>query len=328
MDDGGDVSGTIVFGGAGFIGSHVLRALAAEPGRGRIVCADLAAPSGPRLENVDYVRCDVRGAIPDELAVGIDRIYNLAAVHRTPGHAPHEYYETNVAGALNICVFARRHRINQVFFTSSIAVYGPDEDLKTEATLPTPTSDYGRSKLLAEGVHEEWQAGAAERQLVIARPAVIFGAGENGNFTRLAAALKRGFFLYPGRRDTIKSCGYVGELVRSIAFTLARQEPSIVYNFCYPTRYTIEDICETFVRVAGLGKARGTVPYGLMKTAAVPFEAASRIGLRNGIDRERIAKLVTSTNIEPAYLKRSGYEFRTDLAEAIREWQAESPALV
>jgi hypothetical protein len=39
--------------------------------------------------------------------------------------------------------------------------------------------------------------------------AVIFGAGEGGNFTRLAKLLQKVFFVYPGRKDTIKACFYV-----------------------------------------------------------------------------------------------------------------------
>ncbi|GGE01080.1 UDP-N-acetylglucosamine 4-epimerase [Aureimonas endophytica] len=321
------MKGAIVFGGAGFIGTHLLRTLAESGAPLRLVSVDIVAP-GVSVPGVEYVIHDIRTPIPDRFAAGIDRIYDLAAVHRTPGHKPHEYYETNVAGAVNACAFARRNDLSEMLFTSSIAVYGPGEDRKLETTTPVPTSDYGRSKLLAEHVRREWQEADGARKLAIVRPAVIFGAGERGNFTRLAGALKRGMFLYPGRRDTVKSCGYVGELVRSMDFVMTMPERSILYNFCYARDYTIEDICNTFGEVAGLPAPRGVMPHPLMNTAAVPFEIVSKLGLRNGIDRERIAKLVTSTNVEPGFLNAAGYRYETDLAEAIRRWRAESPALV
>ncbi|WP_062205866.1 NAD(P)-dependent oxidoreductase [Aureimonas sp. AU12] len=319
----------IVFGGAGFIGTHLLRSLAASGAYGRLVSVDMAPPADP-VEGVDYRSHDIRKPIPDSIggpdSTGGDfaEAYNLAAVHRTPGHEPHEYYETNVGGAIEVCDFARRTGIPAILFTSSIAVYGPGEDLKSETTPPTPTSDYGRSKLLAERVHREWQASDAARRLVVARPAVIFGKGENGNFTRLAGALRKGVFVYPGRKDTIKSCGYVGELVDTMAFTMGRDEPSILYNFCYPHAYTIEEICQSFERVAQLPKPRGLIPQGLMNGAALPFEVLDKVGLRNSINRERIAKLVLSTRVEPGYLNASGYRFGTDLDEAIRRWKADN----
>lgn len=162
-----------------------------------------------------------------------------------------------------------------------------------------------------------------DRRLTIVRPAVIFGRGENGNFTRLATALRRGTFVYPGRRDTVKGCGYVEDLVRALKFMQARGEPEMLFNFCYPQDYTIEQICHAFNEVGGLRRPLGTVPLALLNAAALIFEGADRLGLRNSINRERIGKLIRSTNIEPAALKMAGYRFETDLKEALRRWAAD-----
>src|SRR5256885_10959409 len=58
-------------------------------------------------------------------------VFNLAAVHRTPGHPDHEYYDTNVAGALNVTAWCESQEIDSLAFTSSISVYGPTEDRKS-----------------------------------------------------------------------------------------------------------------------------------------------------------------------------------------------------
>ena len=56
--------------------------------------------------------------------------------------------------------------------------------MMSSSTLPTPNTAYGIAKLVAEKIHEKWQNGdAAHRQLTIVRPGVVFGKGENGNFT-------------------------------------------------------------------------------------------------------------------------------------------------
>lgn len=313
----------VVFGGAGFIGTHLLRALMADNRYDDVVSVDLVAPRVP-VAGVDYKIADVRQPLVSELCEAPDEIYNLAAVHRTPGHETHEYYETNVAGATHICEFARKKNVAKLVFISSIAVYGPDEAAKSEQSAPAPQSAYGWSKLLAEQIQQSWQQEDETRKLVIARPAVVFGAGENGNFTRLAGALKKGFFLYPGRKDTIKACGYVGELIRSMQYMLHLDEGQSLYNFCYPRAYTIEDICKSFGKAGDLSQPRGVVPLPLMKLASVPFEILNGLGVKNGINRARIQKLVVSTNIVPEKLIASGYDFETDLDSALETWRRTS----
>lgn len=316
----------VVFGGAGFIGSHLCAFLRDENPNARIVVADVGEAARP-VSGVDYRTVDVRAPIPDGLAEPTGRvvIYNLAAVHRTPGHPTHEYYETNVRGAINISDFARRIGCGELVFTSSIAVYGPDEARKTEESRPAPTSAYGWSKWLAEQVHQSWRNEAPGRRLTIVRPAVIFGPGERGNFTRLGGALRRGTFFFAGRRDTIKGCGYVGELARAINFVHSNNDGEAIFNFCYDHDYSIEEICDTFVRVGGVKKPWGTVPLSLMMMGGFSFEILNTIGLRNSINRDRIRKLVDSTNIDPALLRRMQYVYETDLEEGLRRWQAAEP---
>ena len=52
------------------------------------------------------------------------KLFNFAAVHREPGHAREEYFDTNIAGAKNVCAFAEETGCKNILFTSSIAVYG------------------------------------------------------------------------------------------------------------------------------------------------------------------------------------------------------------
>jgi nucleoside-diphosphate-sugar epimerase len=314
----------VVFGGAGFIGRHLVAALA---GQGRPVVAADIRPLDPPIEGVHGVVCDVRRPIPENLVPSslgerVSAVYNLAAIHRTPGHPDRDYYDANVWGALTVTAYCRAVGAERVFFTSSISIYGPDEAAKVETSVPNPESPYGCSKLQAEWIHRNWQAEQATRRLVIVRPAVVFGPGERGNFTRLAAALRGRRFLYPGRRDTIKACGHVEELIATLDFAGSLDRPTFLYNFCYPRAYTIADICAAFHRVAGLPLPWGTLPHGPMRLAAQPFEWLARLGIETGIHRERIDKLVRSTHILPQALIDARYGFRTDLDEGLARWNA------
>jgi nucleoside-diphosphate-sugar epimerase len=315
----------IVFGGAGFIGSHMIDALVASERYSRVVCVDLNRPRF-RNDNCEYVLFDVRKEIPIALAtprVTLE-IFNFAAVHTTPGHEDWEYFDTNIMGAVRICRFAKAVNCKSLIFTSSISVYGPNEDLIDEGGVPTPTSAYGRSKLAAEQIHQLWQFEGEERRLTIVRPAVIYGLSEHGNFTRLSRLLARQVFVYPGRTDTIKSCGYVKDLIRSMFFMSARNKGQLIYNFCYKERYSISDICRAFSEAAGYSIPKFVFPIWLMNAAAFPFEVLQRLGLRTGINRERLKKLRLSTNIFPRQLIDQDFEFQFDLSSSLRDWKKSS----
>jgi len=307
----------VVFGGAGFIGSHLLARLR-KSGAGRIVSIDLKAPQR-EVDSVEYVVADVaQNRIPD-LGLNAPVIFNLAAVHTTPGHEPWEYYETNVNGALNVCRYAREVKAKIIVFSSSISVYGPDETPKDETTDPTPKSDYGRSKYMAEQVNDCWLQEDATHRLVIVRPAVVFGPGEGGNFTRLAKLLARGFFVFPGRRDTIKSCIYVETLIDWMLLAVSQDQRRILFNGSYAHRYTIEQIVDAFREVAFPMARKFTLPASVLKGIAAvlrPISAATGLG----IHPERITKLMVSTNVLPTWAEGQKLTANEDISSALRDW--------
>lgn len=322
-------SKVIVFGGAGFIGSHLLRRLATGPevreGVRTLYSVDIASPRF-RVDGVTYLHGDVRDPLPPDLCGGGPAlIFNLAAVHTTPGHEDWEYYWTNVNGAVNVNRFASNTGSGRIVFTSSIAVYGPSEAPKDEDAALEPESPYGRSKLLAERAHLSWRSERPEeRRLTIVRPAVIFGLSERGNFTRLARLLHRGRFVYPGRTDTIKSCGYVEDLVSSMLFMTEDNRGASIYNFCYPERYTSEHICHAFCETAGYRAPRFVAPLPAMMAAGLGFEMLAQVGVKTSINRARITKLYRSTNIMPKRLGEAGFTFAYGLREALSDWRQAS----
>ena len=331
-----------IFGGTGFIGTHFASLLHEVHPEAKIYNLDIVEPGTPlpTVRNykpalrkgeehaATFIYCDVRQPIELEKVnvTADDVIFNFAAVHRTPGHPDYAYFETNVRGAENVTAFAEKHGIRKIVFTSSIAPYGAAEDLKEETTLPTPNTPYGISKLVAEKIHMVWQARRqAERQLTIVRPGVVFGRGENGNFTRLYWGIRGGKFMYPGRKDTVKACIYVKELVRFMLHALEHQEQGVeLYNCTYEPAYTIEQIVETMKKVTGLKRRVPLIPaWALMPVAAV----IGCLGAPMGICPARVKKLMISTNICGRKLSASGYEFRYSFEEAIADWYKDNDNL-
>lgn len=321
----------IIFGGSGFIGTHFIHLLKTEcvkPGD-KIYDFDIVMPGEQGVvpgiveknDGVEYVRVDVRKPIElDFEPTSDDIIFNLAAVHRTPGHPDKEYFETNILGAENVTAFAEKNNIRKILFTSSISPYGADEALKEETTITTPNTPYGISKLVAEKIHMIWQAKDLSRELTVVRPGIVYGKGEHGNMTRLYNGIKGHYFMYTGRKDTIKACFYVKELVLFFKYRMIDNSfPGVdIYNCTFEPAYTIEQICETMKKVTDLKYKIPLIPGGLLMTAATILGPIG--GKRVGIHPARVKKLMVSTNICGKKLAECGYQFHYTLEESFRDW--------
>jgi nucleoside-diphosphate-sugar epimerase len=317
----------IVFGGSGFVGTHLVPFLLQK--YEKVFIADIKTPCwhpGTTLPNdsrIEYVTCDVRNQI-DKTLFGdtIDCIINLAAVHTSPGHPAHEYFEANIKGATNICAYAQHVRCEKIVFTSSISIYGPGEDEKNETLIPMPSIPYGSSKIVAEYIHREWfNEQANYRMLTIVRPGVIFGKGEGGNFTRIANTLERGIFAYPGRSDTIKACLYVKDICKFILEATERKPGFCTFNFCYPEKVTIKRVVQTFKKVLGYKAPEVIIPFKVITSCAavvnkIPLPFIKKMGLVP----DRLVKLIKSTNISSQKLVQSGFVFQYTLEEALKDW--------
>ena len=146
----------LVTGGAGYIGSHVVRAFR-EEGIDVVVVDDLS--SG----HAEFVPGDVpfyRGTLLDgELLETVFREHRIAGVVHIAGfkyagvsvQRPLHTYEQNVTATAVLLAAMQEAGVDAIVFSSSAAVYGtPDTDLVTEETPRSPESPYGESKLIGE----------------------------------------------------------------------------------------------------------------------------------------------------------------------------------
>ena len=146
----------LVTGGAGYIGSHVVRAFR-EEGIDVVVVDDLS--SG----HAEFVPVDVpfyRGTLLDgELLETVFREHTISGVVHVAGfkyagvsvQRPLHTYEQNVTATAVLLAAMQEAGIDAIVFSSSAAVYGtPDTDLVTEDTPKSPESPYGESKLIGE----------------------------------------------------------------------------------------------------------------------------------------------------------------------------------
>ncbi|MFS0866357.1 UDP-glucose 4-epimerase GalE [Microbacterium sp. 179-B 1A2 NHS] len=146
----------LVTGGAGYIGAHIVRALA-DAGLGPVVIDDLSSGHAPFVpDGVPFVRGTIldRELVADTLrahhAEGVIHVaafkYAGVSVQR-----PLHTYEQNVEGTRVVLAAMADAGVSNIVFSSSAAVYGtPDVPLVTEDLPKRPASPYGESKLIGE----------------------------------------------------------------------------------------------------------------------------------------------------------------------------------
>lgn len=151
----------LVFGGAGYIGSHTCKLLAAR-GYAPVVFDNLSEGHREFVKWGDLIKADIldKGAVNEAFR----QVKPAAAIHFAAlayvGESvvdPSKYYLNNVTGSLNIADGSRQNGCIPIVFSSSCATYGNPEVLPiTESTLQIPINPYGRTKLMAEQILSDY----------------------------------------------------------------------------------------------------------------------------------------------------------------------------
>lgn len=314
----------LILGGGGYIGSRWGARLAKSGRFQRIILADLRPPAESPAQGSEFFACDVRLPLGSQVPkLDYHWIFNFAAVHREPGHAPREYFDTNIAGARNVAEFAGQTGCPNILFTSSIAVYGPTTGPASEKSPMYPATPYGITKFAAELIHEGWWRAAPGRRLLICRPGVIYGPGDPGNILRMIKAVKKGRFSFPGRRDLRKSYGYIEGLLDSFEFAMDHSASSLTFNYVESETETLGRMVEIVQAHFGKHFPVISLPLPLLITAASVIQLATNG--KSGFHPVRVRKAATSTHIIPATLQKLGFPFRYGFKKSLEHWAATSP---
>jgi nucleoside-diphosphate-sugar epimerase len=145
----------LIVGANGQIGTELTQALVARHGPDAVVTSDLA-PEGRVLRVRHEVLDATEAAALTDIVErhGITQIYLLAAALSARGEQhPKWAWDLNMKGLLNVLELARTHKLERVFWPSSIAAFGPStpRDNTPQKTVMEPTTIYGISKLAGEG---------------------------------------------------------------------------------------------------------------------------------------------------------------------------------
>jgi UDP-glucose 4-epimerase len=187
------VSRILVTGGAGFIGSNLVRALL-ERGDEVRVLDNFSTGNRANLAglDIDVVEGELRSYERVHNAIrGVETVFHLGALGSVPRSVqdPLTSSAVNVEGTLNVLLAARDEGIRRVVYSSSSSVYGTRRELPVREDLPPdPISPYGVAKLAAERYCVSFSRVYESFETVVVRYFNVFGPRQSP-FSQYAAVI-------------------------------------------------------------------------------------------------------------------------------------------
>ena len=307
----------LVIGGSGFIGSNLSKLLLQS---GHDIRIFDKRPS--QLFNDMTTLGDVRDtAALASVVEGVDVIYNLAAEHRDDVRPVSLYRDVNVQGARNVVEAAERAGVKKIIFTSSVAVYGFTHRDTDETGKFQPFNEYGRTKLEAEQVYQEWVRKSPERSLTIIRPTVVFGKGNRGNVYNLLRQIASGKFVMVGSGRNHKSMAYVENIATFLAYSATFGPGEHVFNYADKPDFDMNTLVFLVNKKMGKGQGVGLrFPYWLGYLGGMAFDIAGRItGKKFAISVIRMKKFCSSTQFSSSRIQEKGFVPPISLSEGLEK---------
>ena len=275
---------TLVTGGAGFIGSHIVEELLARKHDVRVL-DDLSTGSLANLpkNGIKFIRGSVtdRAAL-DKAVKGMDVVFHEAAqvsVARSMEH-PKETWETNIRGTKLLLNAAVKAGVKRVVFASSAAVYGNAIPPLDEGKDLKPISPYGDSKRMGELLMEEY----AKKE-------------------RISTISLRYFNVYGPRQDP--KSGYSGVITKFIDRMIRGEKPLVFGNGMQTRDFIfVKDVARANMLAMEAEKAKGSV---------------YNVATGTGVSINELAKTLNSvlgTQLEPMFEAEKGGDIKYSWADA------------
>jgi UDP-N-acetylglucosamine/UDP-N-acetyl-alpha-D-glucosaminouronate 4-epimerase len=292
----------LVTGGAGFIGSNLVRALL-ERGDDVRVLDNFSTGNRANLEGLDVeiVEGELRSYERVHNAVrDAEVVYHLGALGSVPRSVqdPLTSNAVNVEGTLNVLLAARDVGVRRVVFSSSTSVYGSSRQLPTsETTPPDPLSPYGVAKLAAERYCISFSRVYESFESVVLRYFNVFGERQSPSsqyaavvplfVTAIAAGLP---VQIHGDGEQSRDFTHVGNVVDATILAAEAAEASgEAFNIAAGSPASINTIADTIASILGKPVEREYLPSraGDIRDSWADLSKAERIlGYRPSVDLE------------------------------------------
>jgi nucleoside-diphosphate-sugar epimerase len=282
----------VVTGGAGFIGSHLIEALAADGAD--VICVERRGASRHWLKDIQlaWQECGVEDETELVRAFdGAEVIFHLAGL--TEARSAREFHAVNTEGTEHVLNAAARNngRAPHVILMSSLAAVGPCKNGEplSPKTAPRPLSAYGQSKLAAEVLMHAY--GDRVPGTIVRLPSV-YGPRERG-VLKLFKLVARGIALGIGSWDRELSMIYVGDVVQGL-LAVARRSATGVRTYClaHPEVLTWRHFADTIGLALNRRPTLVSLPPAVARLVAVGAELYAALrGKAAVLNRGRVREM-------------------------------------
>jgi len=251
----------VITGGAGFIGSHITKALL-EEGHDITVIDNLNTGKEENLELVKDQINFVKGNILDnelleEITTNVDGVFHQAALASVQDSfsKPEEYHDVNVNGTENILKLAKKNNF-KVVYASSSSVYGNPERIPIlESDNKNPINPYAETKLRKEELAIKYAEMGVK--VIGLRYFNVFGKGQSKEYAGvLKLFLERIRDELPpkinGDGTQFRDFVYVKDVVDANIMSMKSEVNHEFFNVGTNTSITIFDLAKTIIKFSGL----------------------------------------------------------------------------
>ena len=251
----------VVTGGAGFVGSHLVKLLV-EEGHKITVIDNLHKGKKENLASVinkiKFQKIDIRDCESmRKVLKNIDGVFHQAAltVVQDSFSRPEEYFDVNVRGTENIFKLAIENKF-KVVYASSSSVYGHKlETPITEDAEKKPINPYGETKLEAEHLVEKYSK--LNTEIIGLRYFNIFGKGQTleyaGVITKFLDRINEGKVpIIFGRGSQIRDFIHVNDVARANLLAMESNSSNLIVNIGTGNAISILDLANMIISTSGL----------------------------------------------------------------------------
>jgi len=230
-----------------------------------------------------------------------DTVVLLAVEYRDDVSPKTLYYDVNVVGTKNVLDIMDKYNFKNLFFTSSVSVYGLDKDNPDETHDADPFHYYGESKWEGEKAIKDWYNKEPDVKSVdILRPTVIFGERNRGNVYSLLKQIASGKFLMIGDGNNKKSMSYVGNIACFIKKTILNSVVGYrVCNYADKPDFTMNELVDQIELSLGKKIPSLKMPYLLGMGIGYFFDILSVVTRKKlRISSVRVKKFCARTEFD------------------------------
>ncbi|MFW5946918.1 MAG: NAD-dependent epimerase/dehydratase family protein [Gemmatimonadota bacterium] len=307
---------TLITGATGFVGSHLVEALAARGVRARALVRTSSDTRHLDPCGVGKVVGSLDDAASLRRAVaGAGTVLHLAAATRALH--PATFDRVNAGGTAKLAdALEAEGGCQRVVFLSSMAAVGPSRGRPVAPDdEPRPLTAYGRSKLAAERVLE-----GRSLDVAILRAPAVYGPGDRDllPFFRLA---RLGLLPRVGPAERRVQLVYVKDLAAAIVAAAGARGVVGTYHVAEPRAYTWSGVLERMAGAVGRSGIRVPVPAPVLRGAAAVSEGWARLSRRPVIfDRDKAREILSEWLCDTESTRRElGFETSVPLAEGLEE---------